>query len=97
MLPGTDAPFVAPKPFSRRDLTDGQTRTQGQHAWRERLTRRGAGPPGARGGRGGGISSLRGGARSPAPVRRPSPVGAVGMREAGSAGANLSWEGRRGY
>lgn len=41
MLPGTDAPFVAPKPFSRRDLTDGQTRTQGQHAWRERLTRRG--------------------------------------------------------
>lgn len=60
MLPGTDAPFVAPKPFSRRDLTDGQTRSQGQHAWRERLTRRGAGPPGARGGRGAG--SLRFGA-----------------------------------
>lgn len=84
---GYQNPLCGPKPRSWRDRTDPQTRTWGQHAWRARPTRRGGW---AAGGAGGGLSPPRGGAQSPAPARRPSPAGKVGLREAGVAGATPS-------
>lgn len=46
--------------------------------------------------RGGGLFPPRGGARSPAPVRRPSVAGAVRVQEAGAAGATPSQRGTPG-
>ena len=48
---------------------------------------------GLRGGGGGGLSPPRGGAPSPAPTRRPSLAGKIGLREAGGTGATFSQEG----
>lgn len=80
-------PLWPPEPRSPCDRTDPQTRTWGQHAWPALPTRRGGW---AAGGAGGGLSPPRGGARSPAPARRPSPAGKVGLQEAGVAGATPS-------
>lgn len=85
--PSTDAPFVAALIVSQ---SDGQT----QDARTARL----AGEADAEwglgcGGRGGGLSPPRGGAPSPAPTRRPSLAGKIGLREAGGIGATFSQEG----
>lgn len=88
LRPGLRLRGWVPKPSPWLPSPDGGA--IGQTRGRGRGDGRGAGGWAA-GGAGGGLSPPQGGARGPAPARRPSPAGKVGLQEAGVAGATRSW------